>query len=281
MRFPTCIALVLLAAPFGRAQEEQPAPAPEPAETDARALFAAAILKHKNAPEHVARAVIEPEGGGGNFGVVFGVGGGGAGEPFQGEVEIWRGEDGATVVVSKEDLPGFALYVGEDRTVRRATFEDSPPSLAELEAELVPLLDPARFAKHLMAAKLEVKRDAATGDWVFEGPVSRNLVKVTKGDNPFPAKRVLRAEAQVVLSAEGVLKSFRVKVVHNDPMQEMMRGRRVVVGLGGQPAKEEEEEEEPHEVEGGSVGYRLEFGTSAPSGKAREFKEEVGKILGG
>lgn len=280
--------LALAVAPAVGAQEVPDAAPKEPRaqeETDARALFAAAILRYKNATEQVARARIEPkaDGAGGAFGIVIG-GGGITGEPFQGEVEVWRGEDGATVVVSKEELPGFGVYVGEDRTIRQTTFEEEPPSLAELEAELVPLLDPARLSKHLMNAKLAVRRDAASGDWVFEGPVSRNVVRATRGETPFLPKRVIRTEAQVVLSAEGALRQVAVKVVHNDPMQEMARGRgiQVFVGPGGKPvakAEEDKEEEEEHDVEGGSVSYRLDFGDSAPSERARAFKREVLRML--
>jgi hypothetical protein len=285
---------LLAAAPIVLPQEPEPAEpakpaaeaAPAPEEADARALFAAAVLRHKNAPEQVARATIEPEppAAGGNMGVVMRFGAFGGGEPFTGEVEAWRGEDGATVVVSREELPGFCLYADGDRTVRQATFEEEPASLAEVEAELVPLLDPARFAKHFMNAKLEVRRDEASGDWVFEGPVSRNLVRVTKTEGHMPAKRVIRTEAKVVLTAEGALRRVKVKVVHSDPMQEMMNrgGGRVIVGVGGgqqQPPKDEDEDE-PHDVEGDSVTYALDFGPPAPSDRARAFKREVLRMLG-
>jgi hypothetical protein len=56
----------------------------------------------------------------------------------------------------------------------------------------------------------------------------------------------------------------------------------VIVGVGGgqqQPPKDEDEEE-PHDVEGDSVTYALDFGPPAPSDRARAFKREVLRMLG-
>lgn len=273
------------------AQEEEPEP-PAPAENEGRALFSQAILAHKNAADLVAKVRIKrqpAQGAGGMFGgnvvQVLGGDGGAPGEPFEGEAEIWRGPDGATVVVSAKEFPGFGVYVGENRTVRQVTFDESPPSLAEMEAELVPLLDPKRLAKYVMNAELSFERDEAAGKLVFEGDVSRKLVKVTKGEMFMPQRRVLKTQARLVLSAEGRLEQVRVRVVHNDPMREMMRdggGRLegIVIVPGGKVQRAEpEEDEEEHDIEGDTVVYTLDFSSAGPSERAKAFRRDVRRML--
>jgi hypothetical protein len=212
-------------------------------------------------------------------GVVVMRGGGPGSTPFEGDAVAWHAEDGAVVVTSAREIPGFALYVKDGRVVQELTFEEEAPDLEQLRAELATLMDRSRLARHLLDAKLVPVRDPAAGTVTFRGKLDRDVVRPMK--ERMMSKRVLGAEAEVVLAADGTLKEAKVKVLHSDPMQRMLKGEfkavQIQVGAAGgmQPVPDEEEGDEKHDVETGSTTYTLTFDGRGPPERALAFKKKV------
>jgi hypothetical protein len=272
------------------AQEAAEPEVPEKGPSEPEALLAKAVHHYRHAESVVLRAAVKHEparrqaGGGGAAGrVVIQISSGGMqAPPFEGKVEAWRDRDGVTVVHSEKALPGFSLFVHPDRSIRRLTLEGQKRfSLDQLAAELVPLLDGPRLARHLDGADLRAQPDPATGDVLFSGEVSRKLVDVTRtGGLGMMTPKVLRIEVDVLVSKEGRFRRIDLKVVRNDPSAEMMRRGGIGVriqGAGGPaqpPAKDDE-----HEIEGGATAYSLVFGDFRPTMRARLFKEQMEALL--
>ena len=282
------------------ATEEEAAPAKSEAEVaadkEAMDRLSAAMRVHKT-NEHLFVSVnvkheppdVQQGGDGAQVRHIIRVSGMGTGQPFEGDAEGWYGPDGVTVIASKEALPGFALYLKDDRAIKEVTYETDVPSLAQLKAELGAILDPARLVRKLFDAELKHRTDVATGEITFTGKVPREIVKVTlpegMGGMMFPGgvAKVLKAQGELVVSKEGRFKKIKISVTRNDPMAEAMRnqgGFRVVIQGGGQPAPQKKKaDDEKHDIEGGTTHYTLTFDRDGPSERAQAFKKRVSGLV--
>ena len=218
---------------------------------------------------------------------------GGDAEPFEGGVEAWRDADGATVIVSDKELPGFGLYIKGDRTVRRLTYEDEAPGLKQLKSELTSLLDGERVVKYLLKSQLGHLVDPATGDHVWSGKISTDLLPpvtntINKGAMQIMLGRmtpqVLRANVEMRLTKDGELKSTTFSVVRNDPTSAMMNGRVqiIVAGGGGAPGwvQPQGEKDKKEQVEGKTTVYKLDFTQTQPTERAKAFKRQMQRVAG-
>jgi len=297
----TLLTLLLLLAPLGAQNEPGPqAGKLSPAE-EASVLLSRALRQYSNREEIVARVDVrhaekplpQPQGlpPGAAGGVVVLQGGPAGREPFAGAVEAWRGADGAVVLLSERELPGFALCLADGHAIQEVTTREGTLDLAQVKAELGALLDPARFTRALLHARLTPQGDAAAGgDVTFTGEVSRDIVRRI-GDGEMAgltAKRALRAEASCVVTPRGELVRATVTIHHQDPVREMaakgLRQVRFGAGAGGVQVVEEEDDEAgdgKHDVETGSTTYVLEFGGGGPSERARAFREKARRLAGG
>jgi len=319
---PYLLALMAAAllAPLAAAQEEEtPAPEKKPQpktaleatedEQDqsagARELFSAALHKLRHRRDVVVRVGIEHKQPQAEAKNVNGPNGqqirivmnarmfGSNAEPFEGAVEAWRDADGATVIVSTKDLPGFGIYMKGDRTVRRLTYEDEAPGLKQLKSELTSLLDGERMVKYLLEAKLGHLVDPATSYHVWSGTISKDLLPpvtnaINKGGmrimmgNMTPT--ILRADVEMRLTKDGELKSTTIKVVRNNPAASMMGGGMVQVivqgGAGGAPGwVPKGGKDKKEQVEGKTTIYSLDFTKTQPSERATAFKREILRSL--
>jgi hypothetical protein len=283
------IALALLATlVVAGAQEVDPPTAPSAAEeTDPNLLLSMALRGPQTAKNLVVTATVEhaPPKDGGMFGagatVVFGGSGSGNAQPFEGTVEAFRMPDGSRIVVSRTRLPGFELYLSEGRTIERTTFADDRFSLAQLKAELGPLLDTGAFARRILDAKPAGRRDGTR--WIFEADVAKDIVRPTLSGSPM-SPRVLRVRAKLTVTGKGRLERAAVTVVRNDPVREMMRGKmkgvRIQFGGAGAPPPPPpaEDDEKKHDIEGGSTTYTLTFESKEPSERIRVFEREIARL---
>jgi hypothetical protein len=282
------IALALLAAlaVAGAQEAAPPAAPPAPEKPDPNLVLSKALRGPQIATDLVVTAKVkhEPPKDGGMFG---GVGGAvmvtstvvGATKPFEGTVEACRMSDGSRYVVSRTELPGFELYLGEGRTIERTTFADERFSLEQLKAELGPLLDPGAFARRILDAEPAARREGTK--WVFEGEVAKHIVHPTLDANPMSG-RVLKVRAKLVVDEQGRLEQAAVTVTRNDPMREMMRGKmkgmRIQIGGAGGPPPPADDDEKKHDIEGGSTTYTLTFESRKPSERIRAFQRYVERL---
>ena len=220
--------------------------AADPEAPDPKALLTDAILNLRAIPQTALKAQVKhhrPDGGGmfgGAVQIVIGGMGGAPGKPFEGGLEAWRDKDGSIVMISDSTLPGFKLYMHEDKVIQQATFETAPAGLRQIQYELGSLIDPNDVIKHLTAAQkageLKAVTNENTGDVTFTGTVPTGIVTpvdAMRNAPPgmpaqvvarmFPQSRILETTATIVVSKEGKFKSIAIKVVRNDPRQEMMR----------------------------------------------------------
>jgi len=280
------LALVLFVAAAASAQE--PAPA---AEQDPNVLLTLALRRLQTA-EHVSASVEvkqeppeQPAGQAGAGGmIIVQTQMLGEQEPFEGRIEACRAADGSVVLVSESELPGFALYVREGRTIERTTVEEKRFSLDEVRGEIPALLDLRSFAPRIFDAKLTPVRDAATGEITFRGKVEKDIVPPTGGEMAFFTRgRVLDAQATLVVTPDGRLKSAAVKITRSDPAREMMRGgqmRQIVIAAGGPAgALPPAEDDKKHDIPGGSTTYTLSFTENGLSARAKAFEEEADRLL--
>lgn len=274
--------IVVLAAAAARAQE--PAPA------DPNVLLSTALQRLKTS-ENVSAAVevkheppeAEEAAQGGFGGMILTTEVMGEAMPFEGRLEACRTPDGTSILLSEKELPGFALWVTEDRTIERTTFEEDRFSLDQLRGELTALLDPTEFARRILEAKLEATRDEATGAVTYRGKVDRDIVPATGGELSILQGRVLDVHATLVVEQDGGLQSAAIKVTRSDPMREMMRGgeiRKIMIA-GGAPggALPPADDDKKHDIPGGSTIYTLTYGNTGPSARANAFKAEVERLL--
>lgn len=281
--------VVLLVAAVAGAQE------PVPAEQDPNVLLSTALqrlktadsvsaaveVKHEPPEAEQANAQGGPPGGGMGFVIQTEVMGEDA--PFEGRLEASRSADGTVVLVSEQELPGFQFCAIEGRTVERTTFEEDRFSIDQLRGELTALLDPGTFARRILDAKLEGKRDATTGAVTFRGKIDRDIVPATGGEMAFMQGRVLEAHVTLVVEPDGALSTAAVKITRSDPTREMMRGgrmRKIVIAAGGPGgALPPEDDDKKHDIVGSSTTYTLTFGKGGPSDRAKAFKAEVERLL--
>jgi len=254
-----CALLLITAAT--RAQDDAP---------DPKALLSDAILHYRAQKDRVATVHIRhgrPQGQAGGFGfggavqIVVSGPGGAKGKPYEGTAQIWRDPSGATVVTSPGGkLPAFKLYVSRDGSaVRQITYGDGDGAInmEMLQHELVSLLDPDRFMRHVLAARgqLQVTVDPTTGAATFTGSIDPKIAEAIPQKLPpgvpaaavqqmmgmFPQNLLLEAKATFVVTKDGRFKTAAITFTRNDPNQEMLRrwknkkGARVVIGgFGGQ-----------------------------------------------
>ena len=303
--------LLLLAAAPCLGQESEPprraleSAGAEKAPPSPHELLAAALLDYRKQRELVLDARVvqkqpeaQPQAPGANGAVVQVViqgPGGATPDPYEGDAEAWRDEEGNTVIVSRKELPGFGLFISPERTIQRVTSEGKTPGTDELRTELLSLMDGERFTDHVMLAKLEHRVDEQTGEHVWRGKVDKEIVRPVRAEGVDPRiaqivggmrPRVLRADLELRITKEGRLARATVTIVRNDPAREMMaRG-----GFGGagqiilrngklQQQEKEEGDAEKHDIEGVSSVYTLDFTRKAPSERATAFKREITRAL--
>jgi len=295
----TLIPLLLIAG-FAFCQDDELPPDAERRAEDARAeeeaarLLLSTALKRLHAAEHVvARGKVSHEKKeaarpGGMGAAVLVQTSTNLERPFEGDFEAWHASDGTTVIVSESRVPGFGLYIRDGRTVKETLAEEDAPSLEQVRAELGALMDVSRLVRHLRAAELAPARDGS-GDVVFEGEVPRGIVRRMSAESRAGmAKRVLGAEARLVVSRAGRLKSARIRVRHSDDLQRMIdrqvRKVRIQVGAGGGvvpvPQEDDAKDDDEHDVETGSTTYALTFDEDHPSERAQQFKRRIERALG-
>jgi hypothetical protein len=278
---------LLAALAIAGAQEVDP-PTNPPEKEDPNLLLSTALRGPQTATPLVVTAKVkhEPPKDGGMFGglganVTIRTSMDGRAKPFEGTVEACRMPDGSRILVSEKELPGFALHITEARTIERTTFADERFSLDQLKAELAPLLDMGVLAQRLLAAKLTPKRDGTK--WVFRGEISKDTVHPTLGTR-FMNTRVLKVRAKLTVSEKGHLEQAAIKVIRNDPMREMMRGKGIRIQMGGAgvpvPPPPAEDDTKKHDIEGGSTTYTLTFPKRQPSERVRTFQREVARLTG-
>jgi len=280
-------------------------------------MLASALLGYRSQKELVVRATVtqrdpvkkedQANPGIGMGGIQFVVHNGtlgGAAKPFLGEVEAWRDAEGTLVIVSRKSLPGISIYQSGKRTIQRFTTEGVAPETKYLRTELQSIMDGARLAKHALAAELTPNVNADTGEVVWLGKISKDVVRPVRilGDPRLAmilermAPRVLRASIQLRISKEGKLVGVTLAVVRNDPHREMIQGggmRRLIIrgapgapGAAGQPGKagevgrllETNADSEKHEIEGKTTVYSIEIESRGASERAKAFKREMMRL---
>jgi hypothetical protein len=315
-RSPTLL-LALFAAPlFGQdAPKAVPKTALETSEERAETpheQLASALMGYRNQKELVVRATVsekdpvekpgEQNVGGGiaGFQVVIrnGAMNGAAAKPFQGELEAWRDSEGDLVILSRKALPGLAIFQSGKRTIQRHTTEGATPETKFLCAELQSIMDGIRLTKHALASKLTPKTNADTGEVVWSGEISKDVVRPVRanGDPRLAmvmeqfAPRVLKANIELRVSNKGKLREIKLSVVRNDPAREMLKGgglgRIVILGAPGQPGKaggigrglETNADAEKHEIEGKTTVYEVEIETGGASERAKAFKRDMTRL---
>ena len=162
------------------------------------------------------------------------------------------------------------------------------------KSELTSLLDGERMVKYLLKAQLGHLVDPATGDHVWSGKISKDLLPpvtntINKGGMQIMlgkmTPRVLRANVEMRLTKDGELKSTIISVVRNNPAAGMMRGGVVQVvvagGAGGAPGwvKPPDDTDKKEEVEGKTTVYKLDFTQTQPTERAKAFKREILRSL--
>ncbi len=292
------VLVVLLAlTTVARAQDvevprEGKAAAPAP-----RDVVLNAIRKLEEREELVVRPRVprqeanNPRAGIGNM-VIGGAGGGAPSKSFTGEIEAWRTKDGTLVLMSKKRLPGFALYLKGETAIAETVVEDEQIRLSTIKNELGSLLELDRLL--LWIKKAEWKEDSAdelTGDVTYSAELSKRLVRRGDGGGGgavmFMGKaKVLRVEARLTMSRDGVLRDARFRVVRNDPMRKMMK---FVLRQGGAPGgpgmppmpmpPQGGDDDDDDKAEGSSSTYALTFEPGRPSKRAKAFKGKIEKIL--
>jgi hypothetical protein len=196
------------------------------------------------------------------------------GSPYTGKFEAWSPEDDELVIVSPAALPGFEIYRGKDDDLVRVTYEEGPPSLAELRNDLGALLDMSRLAKWLEQAELPATRDPESGVVRFGGTAPRRLVPAKAGGAAGVLRdQILRVEVFLELTAKGELCRAEFRVVRADLVGALIKGG---IGPGGQPIFPQgagKDEDGPISV------YSLSWVPVDPSRRAKEFYETALLLL--
>ena len=280
----------------GAEPEKEKAVAPAP-----RDVVLDAIRKLEGSDELVVRTRVtrqeanNPMAGMGNIiiGGAGGIGGAVPSKPFTGEIEAWRTKDGTLVLMSKKKLPGFALYLQGETAIAETVVQDEQIQLSTIQNELGSLLELDRLLLWIKKAKW--KEDAAdklTGEVTYSGELSKRLIRRGDGGGGggavmFMGKaRVLRVEARLTMSREGVLRDARFRIVRNDPMRKMMKfvmrqgGAPGGLGIPGAPVPPQGgDDDDDDKAEGSSSTYALTFEPGRPSERAKAFMSKIKKIL--
>ncbi len=220
---------------------------------------------------------IEPEAGMGGGAVIMIGGAGAGGAPFSGPIEILRSAGRDTVIVSREALPGFALFDDGDRILTAATYEEEPLDLGPVTQDLSGLLDLAAVRKSLAKVDLAVEQDQETGATTLSCELPKRLIRGASGMAAFMAPQVLRIEAAFRLDGAALLTGLTLRVVRSDPMADM-RDKALTgelesgaVDMGAMP--------EPSDREGATTVYELEVSRDKPAPRTEKARGAFLEIL--
>ena len=97
-----------------------------------------------------------------------------SGNKFEGGLEFWRTDAGATVLLSRKRLPGFALFLDGERSITETTYGDNRIALREVRQELSSLLELDRLLLFMKKANWERgAADALTGEVSMNAKISQ------------------------------------------------------------------------------------------------------------
>jgi len=265
----------------------------------ARSL-AEALTDLKSRASLVARILVKDEaaakaagGAAGNVRITSAGPSGVRGKWFEGVLEAWRDKKGDLVLVSERRLPGFRVYVTGDGTFREEIYAEKRWVLSRIEKEIAAVLDAGRFSKWMLKkTDWRMRRDADTGNTIFEGKVSQRVAsKEASADAGHPdgslavggmEGRILRIEAKLILSPKNRFERIVLKLVRNDLMAEIIRASRrgggfVVRGPGAPVPPNPKAKDKP--IEGKTTTYTIEYRESRASDDARAFRERMRKHI--
>ncbi|MEE8104849.1 MAG: hypothetical protein V3T86_04870 [Planctomycetota bacterium] len=209
-----------------------------------------------------------------------------SGDKFEGGLELWRTDAGATVLLSRKRLPGFALFLDGERSITETTYGEERISLRELKQELSSLLELDRLLLWMKKAKWERgAADALTGEVAMKANISHRLVRTD--DDGVGAigmalggrAKVLRVEMGLTRDGNNQLTEMRFRVVRSNPLKGIMRIAMQQGGGGGNnppmpPIPEQSDE-------GAATNYVISFRGGRPSGRAKAFRKRAKELLVG
>jgi len=208
-----------------------------------------------------------------------------SGNKFEGGLEFWRTDAGATVLLSRKRLPGFALFLDGERSITETTYSADRIALREVRQELSSLLEFDRLLLWMKKANWERGAvDALTGEVSMNAKISQRLVRADdNGAGPLAGMalgggaKVLRVEMGVTRDANNQLTEMRFRVVRSNPFKGVMRIVAQQGGGGGNlppmppmPAQSDE---------GAATNYVISFRGGRPSGRAKEFRTRAKELL--
>ncbi len=200
-----------------------------------------------------------------------------SGEEFKGDMEAWRTDQGELLLVSRDALPGMAVYEKGERLLVTTTHEEEPIAAREVSADLTSLLKLDRVVASLESAKVQSEADPS-GKSVFRAALPARLVRsATMGASAMIEPKVLRIEAVFTLDAKKNLESVRFSVLRSDPFSGM-RERALSGGLESGTVTMSGGEDLSGNAEGKTSVYELAPG-SKPSARADAVLKTMRGIL--
>lgn len=213
--------VVLLALPAAAQVPDAPETKSEPTPAEAAADAVAALATAQSLA--FAGKIDElPADDGGGGGAVIIMGGGGSGQPFTGRFRVLR-SGVETVIASERKLPGVTSFDDGDRTVVRATYEETPIDAARLTGELPQLLDFRRLAGAVRRSKSVKSKQNGDGSLVYTIELSKRFVAGASGVKAMMSPRILSLGARVTADANGRVTALRFTVLRSDPMAGVRR----------------------------------------------------------
>lgn len=210
--------------------------------------------------------------------MVIGGMGGGAGQPFEGDFEVWKRTD-ETVVCSKKKIPGFVIYQGQGRNVAQTTFEKTPFELGNLEVDLSVLLDFEKLLKEISKAEVKSREEKSTGQRHFLVSLPGSLMPKESGPMAQLQPRVLRIEATFSLDPAGRLAQTVFEVVRSDPMAGLQQ--RALGGSSGGSVSFSTSDLSglDDSSEGARWIYELDFTKADPSKRTERARKAIASLL--
>lgn len=206
---------------------------------------------------------------------------------FDGQVDLLH-DDGATLAVSRSELPRVAVFAkGKQRVVETRT-AGKPFSAGPALTDLLALIDAKAVATAATSARWKEAR-SDDGTVTHTATLPARIIPADRREEFDPmmmsmAPRVRRIETTVRCDAQGTVKNLTFTVIRSDPqaaVMELMADAMQGGDEGELPMLEMGDPDELHDIDGGRHTYVVTPGPGTGSKRVRRLLAELSQALAG
>lgn len=207
------------------------------------------------------------------------VGSGGAG--FQGDLEVFVGEDGSVASASTGDLPMIKTYAHGDKRLFNQIHDGKSTNAVNVGKLLSLTTDFESLSEEMEHVK--VRSESTSDGWKYRATIDGDYFQPNAGQGNQIQQmmsdinsKVVEGILEVVVGSEGDVKSMSYELLYNDPMGAMIE--EAMKGGGGAQIQGLADLEAAADSEGKTVTVEFKF-DGTESENAQAFSKQASELL--